>query len=579
MQPVDLTTLRALQQDLAHHWLPARVETLQQIDLWTVCLCLRTLQARIWVLVSWHPQAARTHLCAPPPKASDPFQFSQSLQRQLKGLALIDLQLADPWERVLEWRFARRPGDEPVWRLYLEVMGRYSNAVLVDRQGMIFACGHGVSERQSSVRPVQPGLPYQSPPALMEMRPSLEESFDRWQETVSLIPGPVAKRILKAYRGVSGSLVGSLLQEAGVAQGMDTTDLSREQWRRLFEGWREWLQRLEQGSFVPGWTRSGYTVLGWDLQQPADSIHTLLETYYGDQLHRETFSRERLRLQQKLRSALKKLYHRRDQFQQKLHQSDQADEAKHRADLLMAHLQAWQPGLDQISLPDFETGEPIPIPLDPELNAVSNAQLYYKRHRKQKRARNAVLPLWQAAEAEIQYLEQVEDALEQLDRYRSLEDLQTLEQIRGELIQQNLLSDPQQRTPAQPTEIAYRRFQTPRGLEIWVGRNNHQNDQLTFRVAQDTDWWFHAQEIPGSHVLLRLPPGEVAEDQDLQVAADLAAYFSRARLSEQVPVVYTRPKHVHKPKGSLPGMVIYKQETVMWAQPNREATLQLVQSS
>ena len=577
MQPVDLTTLRAIQQDLAHNWLPARVETLQQLDLWTVCLCLRTLRARVWVLLCWHPQAARAHLCTPPPKAPDPFQFSQPLQRNLKGLALIDLQLADDWERVLDWQFARRPGESPLWHLYLEIMGRYSNAVLVDRQGMIFACGHGVSERQSSVRPVQPGLPYQSPPALMETPPSLEASFQHWQATVSLIPGPISQRILRSYRGVSGSLVQSLVEAAGIPKDWATEDLTPEQWRILFERWQEWLQRLQTNSFQPGWTRSGYTVLGWDLQAPEDSIHTLLERYYSEQLNRETFTRERQRLQQKLRSALKKLYQRRDQFQQKLHQSDQADEAKQLADLLMAHLQEWQPGLDQISLPDFETGEPVQIPLDPELNAVSNAQIYYKKHRKQKRARNAVLPLWQGTQDEIRYLEQVEDALEQLDRYRGLEDLQTLDQIRGELIQQKRLSDPQETPQVQPTESTYRRFYTPRGLEVWVGRNNHQNDQLTFRVAQDTDWWFHAQEIPGSHVLLRLPPGEVAEDQDLQVAADLAAYFSRARLSEQVPVVYTRPKHVHKPKGSLPGMVIYKQETVIWAQPNRDATLQLVQ--
>lgn len=578
MQPVDLTTLRALQQDLAQNWLPARVETLQQIDLWTVYLCLRTLKSRVWVLLSWHPQAARTHLCTPPPKAPDPFQFSQPLQRNLRGLALIDLRLVDPWERVLDWQFARRPGEPPLWHLYLEIMGRYSNAVLVDRQEMIFACGHGVSDRQSSVRPVQPGLPYQSPPALLEQPPSLQDSFEQWQETLSLIPGPVGKGILKSYRGVSGSLVQSMLHAAQVSTDADTQDLTPEQWRALFDRWQEWLLQLQEGSFEPGWTDSGYTVLGWNLQRPAESVHTLLETYYQEQLDRETFLRERQRLQQKLRSALKKLTQRREQFQQKLQQSEHADEARLAGDLLMAHLQDWRPGLTQIQLPGFETGEPVSIPLDPEKNAVGNAQAYYKKHRKQKRARDAVLPLWQSVNEEILYLEQVDDALDQLDRYRSGADLQTLIQIRDELVEQKLLSDPQEhpRTSSDSSSV-YRRFHTPRGMEIWVGRNNHQNDQLTFRVATDTDWWFHAQEIPGSHVLLRLPPGAVAEDQDVQIAADLAAYFSRARLSEQVPVVYTRPKHVYKPKGSLPGMVIYKQETVIWAQPNRDSTLQLLQ--
>ena len=107
---------------------------------------------------------------------------------------------------------------------------------------------------------------------------------------------------------------------------------------------------------------------------------------------------------------------------------------------------------------------------------------------------------------------------------------------------------------------------------MWIGRNNSQNDRLTFRTASDYDLWFHTQEIPGSHVLLRLEPGSVPDDRDLQYAADLAAYYSRARQSEQVPVVYTKPKYVYKPKGAKPGMAIYKQESVLWGRP-QEAKL------
>ena len=109
--------------------------------------------------------------------------------------------------------------------------------------------------------------------------------------------------------------------------------------------------------------------------------------------------------------------------------------------------------------------------------------------------------------------------------------------------------------------------QTPNGTEIWVGRNNNQNEALSFKAANDYDLWLHTQEIPGSHVLLRLEPGAAVRDDDLAVAANVAAWFSRARQSEQVPVVYTKPKHVYKPKGARPGMVIYKHEQVLWGQP------------
>jgi predicted ribosome quality control (RQC) complex YloA/Tae2 family protein len=113
----------------------------------------------------------------------------------------------------------------------------------------------------------------------------------------------------------------------------------------------------------------------------------------------------------------------------------------------------------------------------------------------------------------------------------------------------------------------FHRYRTPSGFEVLIGRNNRQNDQLTFRVAGDYDLWFHAQEIPGSHLLLRLEPGAVPEEADLRFAANLAAYYSRARQSDQVPVVYTEPKHVYKPKGAKPGIAIYKQERILWGQP------------
>ena len=115
----------------------------------------------------------------------------------------------------------------------------------------------------------------------------------------------------------------------------------------------------------------------------------------------------------------------------------------------------------------------------------------------------------------------------------------------------------------------FHKFHTPSGFEVLIGRNNQQNDRLTFRLANDYDLWFHAQEIPGAHVLLRLEPGAVAEERDLQFTADLAAYYSRSRQSDRVPVVYTQPKHVYKPKGAKPGIAIYKQERILWGKPSQ----------
>ncbi|MEN9229562.1 MAG: NFACT RNA binding domain-containing protein [Thermostichus sp. DG02_5_bins_236] len=591
MQPVDLTTLRALRADLTQikenrdPLLPARLEWIQQTDLWTVILGLRTLKARLCLLLCWHPQAARIHLCQPPAKGPDPFQFSQPLQRQLKGLALTELILLDEWERVVDCRFAPRPGDPPRRHLYLEVMGKYSNAVLVDEAGIILASGHGVSERQSRVRPVQVGLVYEAPPALTDPIPTSSEPFLEWQERVALIPGPISQRLFRSYRGLSRHLAEAMCWQAGIPPQTPSDQLTSEAWQALFRMWQDWLTRLEQSRFEPALTPTGYTVLGWTGQgswagrdpsaaAPQENLHRLLETYYRTQLERESFERERHRLLQKLSSLLKKLYQRRQQFQAMLAGSAEAEKAKQAADLLMAHLHLWQPGLDSIELPDFETGQTIRIPLNPEKNAILNAQAYYRKHRKQKRAQEAVWPLLESVNQEILYLEQVESALLHLETYRAPQDLCALKEIETELIQQHYLENPE-RLPSKQTpseSLTPHRFTSPNGFPIWVGRNNLQNDQLTFRLAQEQDWWFHAQEIPGSHVLLRLPPGAVAEPEDLQAAADLAAHFSRGRLSDQVPVVYTHPKQVFKPKGSPPGIVIYRQEQVLWGRPNCAAT-------
>ena len=157
--------------------------------------------------------------------------------------------------------------------------------------------------------------------------------------------------------------------------------------------------------------------------------------------------------------------------------------------------------------------------------------------------------------------------MSQLDSYGSPEDLQTLEEVRDELIQQGYLNAPEHHHQNNRKNTEFYRYQTPSGLELLVGRNNRQNDLLTFRVAGDYDLWFHTQEVPGSHVLLRLDAGAIPDEVDLQFVANISAFYSRARESEVVPVIYTKPKFVYKPKGAKPGMVVYKQEQVLWGKP------------
>ncbi|MBC6424646.1 MAG: NFACT family protein, partial [Hormoscilla sp. SP12CHS1] len=576
MQPVDFTTLTAACAELRDRMLPARLEQVYQRDRHNIALALRTLKGRSWLNICWHPQGA--HICLGTHndhrrKIPDTFTFSDQLRHQLNGLAWVAIEPVAPWERALDLQFAKRPGEPALWHLYVEIMGKYSNVILTNQQNQIVTAAHQVSEEKSSVRPILTGQPYSLPPALTNPIPNLSESPQRWQERVGLVPGQLWRQLLKCYRGLSPTLVKSMVTAAGLEPNQPTDTLTDVEWQQLWKCWQFWLQTLETAQFHPGWTKEGYTLMGWGATAPVPSTHELLAQYYTSQLNRQEFTQLRHQLLRQLAQLLEKQRQKALTFSERLQQSDNADEYRQLADLLMAYLQEWQPGMTSISLCDFQTNQPITIPLDPEKNAVGNAQSLYKRHQKLKRARSAVEPLFNQVKAEIEYLELVKATLWQLDSYEAKEDLQTIAEIREELIDQGYLDRGPRHAPGPlrchtDVSVPYR-FQTPSGFELLIGRNNRQNDHLAFRIANDYDLWFHTQEIPGSHVLMRLQPGKLPDDVDLQFAADLAGYYSQGRQSDRVPVVYTAPKHVYKPKGAKPGMVIYKQETVLWGRPQQ----------
>jgi predicted ribosome quality control (RQC) complex YloA/Tae2 family protein len=574
MQQVDFTTLTAAVRELQLDWIPARVESVYQRDRYTLALSLRTLDKRGWIAISWHPQAARIVLTDPPPRIPDTFTLSQQLRSVLGGLAMTGMEMVSPWERLVRLTFGTRPGAEALYYLYVEPIGKYSNLTLTDADNLIITTAHQVSNKQSSVRTIETGRPYEVPPSLTDPMPNIEESIDRWIDRVSLIPDKLNQRLVRSYRGLSTILMNELITAAGLDPIQSTESLARSDWEQLFGYWQIWLKTLHQVDgyrFNPQLTDHSFSVMGWSkLDTPVASVNQAIEGYYTQILDREAFTQLKHQLTQKLGTILAKLWVKANTFTAKLQESTGADEYRTNADLLMSYLQEWQPGMKQIILNDFETGEPIKIKLEPEKNAIQNAQFLYKRHQKLKRAKLAVDPLLAAVQAEIDYLEQVEESVLQLQADSTsdvCEMLQTLLEIKKELIDTGYFPTADRLAKAELAETKPRVLITPSGFELLIGRNNRQNDRLTFKTATEYDLWFHAQEIAGSHGLLRITPGAVAEAADLQFTANAVAYYSRARQSQAVPVVYTATKHVYKPKGAKPGMVIYKHEQIVWGHP------------
>ncbi len=569
MQSTDFTTLMSVCHDLNLHCIPARLEQIYQGDRHTINLCLRTFNKKIWLLICWHPEAARICLTNPPPRIKDTFTFSEQLRHQLNGYALTEINTIAPYERVVNFKFAQRPGEEALYNLYIEIMGKYSNIILTDQNDQIITVGHQITANKSKVRTVETGQFYQIPPSLMGEIPKLSESLESWRETLSLIPGKLGQQMLKVYRGLSPIVVKTITNQANLDDQQLTETLNDDDWHNLYKFWQKWLNILEKKTFIPGKTSSGYTVLGWNIKEKSDNLHQLIDNYYDQQLQQENFKKLHHQLSQKINNILDKLIIKANIYKNKLTESDQCDQYRNQADLLMANLHQHQAGMKLIILKDFETDQPISIKLQPEKNAVQNAQFLYKQHQKLKRAKNAVIPLLEEVNTEIHYLTQIKTALLQLNNYTNKEDLKTILEIKDELINEKYLEDSQYRKIPNKEESKPHLYKSPSGFEILIGRNNRQNDLLTFHTATDYDLWFHSQEIPGAHVLLRLMAGEAPTEKDLEFTANLTAYYSQGRESNQVPVIYTTPKLVYKPKGAKPGMAIYKKETIIWGFPQK----------
>lgn len=565
MQPFDYTTLKAVCYSLQNQYLPSRLEQVYQCDRTSISLCLRNIEKKSWLTISWHPQAARICVGNPPPRGKDTFTFSDQLRHLINGYALIGIEIVSDWERVIDFQFAQRPNESPLNHLYVEIMGKYSNVILTNADNQIITVAKQVTADKSTLRTVETSQIYQLPPPLTGNIPKLEESQETWQEKVSLIPGRIDKQLIKSYRGISPNIAKELLQKSDIDLSKTNQELTQNEWQELYKNWQTWLTSIEKNQFYSHLTSEGYTVLGEPNQ--AENINFVINKYYNQKIYQENFIQLKQQLQQKIKNILKKLKTKKNKYLEKIKESDNCEVYSNKADLLMAHLNQWQVGMKEITLNDFTTGDPVKINLAPDKNMIQNAQILYKKYQKLKRAKQAVKPLLDEVNEEVNYLEQIAINLQQLD-YQEKDDLTTLQEIKSELINQKYIEDKQYRNNQNIEEESQpRRYQTPSGYEVLVGRNNRQNDILTFKTATDYDLWFHAQEISGSHVLLRLNAGDAPEEKDLQFTANLAAYYSQGRESEQVPVVYTNPNHVYKPKGAKPGMVIYSKETVIWGKP------------
>ncbi|KAI8474844.1 MAG: fibronectin-binding protein A N-terminus-domain-containing protein [Monoraphidium minutum] len=580
-QTLDYTALLACLEELRAQWVPSKVEEVVQPDAYTLSLRLRTPQRQGWLHLSWHPAAARVCAGGPPPRgaASEAFSFAAAADQQLRGLVLTGVAAPAAWERVAALQFGPRPGDPPARLAYCELMAKYSNVVLTDGAGTVLAAAHQVGGRMSSLRQVQQGRAYALPPIAAGVPPALGEPPAEWRRNRAAAAPPrpsVLGGCVRAYQGVSPSLAEELCATAGVPPGAHPGDLRDPQWDALHGAWRGWLERVEGGRYAATLDEATgrFSVIG-SYSKPYDSVHGMLEDYYSSLQATELHASLHQSLAAAAKGALKKARSRVAAFEQQLAAAEGASAVQRRADIIMANVYRIEAGASVLEAEDWDSGEALTVPLDPRLGAVEQAEAMYKRARKLRRAVGAVGPLLEAARSEAEYLEQVESEVAQLADYEAPEDLAALREAASK---GRKAAKRQHKGGGGAADAAaaaagggqgFRRFASPGGYRILVGRNNKQNDVLSTQVANPWDLWLHVRGMPGSHAVLRIDKGSGAPgDGDVRCAAELAAWFSKARDSGKADVIVTRAEHVRKFKGAKPGQVLLaKEERVLVVRP------------
>ena len=555
LQVMDLTSLRAVLGDLRGQIIPSRFEKAQQPEPQSLQLGFRTLCGMVWLELSWQADAARIVQIPSPSRTGAGSTLAQQVQHGLKQLALVALQQRD-FERVVLFHFAPRPGDATVRTLVLELMGRHSNVLLLDEQNRITAIARQVRQHQSRVRPLSSGDPYSSPPSLQSLPPESEESIDQWKRRLTLVPVDLGRALRETYQGISPALTRQLINlpsggevPSPLTSSTPVWDISENQWFLLHQRWKQWLQHLSDGDFILHFDDSGGYRVWNDPADPASDDRPLslrLGIYYRDHLHQLQLRRDHQELSRLLEQSRQREQTQRQEQVDRLKDTGGADELQREADAILCQA-------------------------SPDRESIDKAQKLYQRAKRLRRSIPLIEERLIHHDQRLALIEGSESFLSDLiqadwndadDRRRQLLELKVeLEELLSPRRKRRRNGPP----PGQPQPLEIR---SGDGLVIQVGRNHRQNEWISLRQARAGDLWFHAQECPGSHVVLKASAA-AATDEDLQLAADLAAWFSRAKGNRHVPVVMTAVEHLQRIPGTAPGTVRHRQAELIWAEPDR----------
>ena len=570
---LDAVCLRAVIEELRPQLLDLRVDKVQQPSRDQVILLLRGSRRLLLNAGAGSPRIHFTELLRDNP--AEPPMFCMLLRKYLVG-GRVESLTQPGMERSAELtlRVTDEFGRESRRTLVLEAIGRRSNLILLDEERRIIDCLRRVDSEMSPERQVLPGLFYELPPT-HEKRPFTEgdEADFRAALAAANPERPADAFLLDTYFGLSPLVARELVFQAAGDSGKRVYELTEAQETALWQAILALRQRVEDGDFQPICLyRDGkpaeFSYLPirqyGDLMEnrEMESFSALMDVFYES---REREERTRQRGQDLIRSVTSA----RDRCRRKLAQQRQEfakcqdrDQLRISGELITANLYRMERGQTKLTAENYYDPDcrEITIPLDPLLTPQQNAAKYYKRYTKARTAEKYLTEQMALAERDEAYLESV------LEELRQAETEQDFLDIRAELRENGFLKRSGKEKKELKRATKPREFRTSGGWRVLVGRNNRQNDQLTTKTADYRDLWLHTQKIHGSHVILCCQ-GQAVPEEDLLQAARLAAYFSQAKDSANVPVDCAAVRYVKKPAGARPGMVTYTNARTLYVTP------------
>ncbi|WP_034998052.1 NFACT RNA binding domain-containing protein [Ligilactobacillus salivarius] len=526
-----------------------------------VILTIRANRTNYPVLLSANPRYARFQITQIPyTNPAVPTNFTMMLRKYLEGAKLLKIKQLDN-DRVVYFEFLTRNelGDKLPLLLSAEIMGRYSNVILINQStNKIIDTIKHVGMDQNRYRTLLPGATYRQPPTQNKENP-FEQDSNTFEELIQKYPNRevLADNLLKQYQGISRD------NALALADKLHSSN-------NFVQAFNDFLAMTEDP--IPTMNGNNFSIFA---DNPNDKKFTtlseMLDIFYHTKANRDRVQQQGGQLLHVIRKNLQRNKKKLKKLSNELKATENADEYRIKGEVLTTYLYQIKRGMTKIALPNFyDNNKEITISLSNQLSPSQNAQKYFKKYQKLKNAVTFINEQIELTKKEVAYLEEIQTQIE-LATPADLNDIKTELQQEGYIKKKQQKSKHSSRVKINKSES----FIASDGTEILVGKNNLQNEKLTLHTAKKTDIWLHAKNIPGSHVIIK---SNNPSDETLFEAAMLAAYFSKFRSSANVPIDYVQVKNIRKPNGSKPGFVIYEGQKTLTVTPTEDFVLELRQN-